>query len=181
MSLGKLTSTIIESAKNKAKEITNKYNQEIQELKKVTDEQIKQLTQENEAKISQQQTLLKTQLISNAELKAQQEILTTKWTIVDEIFKQAQEKFIESDSYLNALKDIIAKNADNNSEIIVSKNDFEKLQKSITNTKLTPSNNLTSGLIIKKGRLELNYSLDRIIKSLKSELIIELSKLLFTK
>ncbi len=181
MSIEKLTSTIIESAENKAKEITEKYNQEIQMLKNITNEQIKQLNQENDDMIAQQQTLTKTQLISNAELKAEQEILKAKWTIVDEIFEKAQDKFAASDTYYNALKEIIIKNLDNNSEIIVAKKDFDNLQKIIPNAKLSSNDNLNGGIIIRKGRIELNYSLDRIINTLKSELIIELSKLLFTK
>lgn len=179
MSIEKLTNTIIESAKNKAKEITAQYNQEIQKLKDATNAQIKQLIQEYDDKLAQQQTLIKNQLISNATLKAKQEILKTKWVIIDEIFDQAKEKFIASDTYPNALKDIVTRNADSNSELIVSKSDYTKLQKLLPNVKLTSSDNLTNGLIIKKGRVELNYSLDRIIKSLKSELVIELSKLLF--
>ncbi len=179
MSLDKLTNTIIESAEKKAQEIKDKYNQEIQKLKDITNEQIRQLTLENNDKIEQEQNLIKTQIISNAELSAQQAILKTKWAIIDEVFKKAKDKFIASDTYTNSLKDIISKNADNNSLIIVSKRDVDKLQKILPDIRLQISDNLSNGLIIKKGRVELNYSLDRIISSLKSELVIELSKLLF--
>jgi V/A-type H+-transporting ATPase subunit E len=179
MSLDKLTNTIIESAENKAQEIREKYNQEIQKIKATTEEQIKQLTQENNEKIEREQNLIRTQLISNAELNSQQSLLKTKWTLIDEVFKKAQDKFTASDAYLNSLKDIILKNSDNNSEIIIAKRDYDKLQKLLPNIKLTSSDNLLNGLIIKKGRIELNYSLDRIISSLKNELVIELSRMLF--
>lgn len=152
MSIEKLTSTIIESAENKAKEITEKYEQEIQKLIDSNDVQIKQLTQESNDKITQQQTLLETQLISNAELKAQQEILKAKWTIVDEIFKKAHDKFVTSDTYFNLLKEIANKNVGDNSEIIVAKKDLDKLQKHIPTVKFTSADNLNSGIIIKKYR-----------------------------
>ena len=181
MSLDKLTKTIIESAEKKAQEISEKYKQEIQKLRDETDEQIKKLTQENNERITQEQALIKTQAISNAELNAQQKILQTKWMIIDEVFQKAQDKFIASDAYINSLKDLIVKNADKTSEIIISKKDYDKLQKLLPNVKLTASDNLLNGLVIKKSRVELNYSLDRIISSLKSELVIELSKLLFIK
>lgn len=180
MSIEKLTATIIESAENKAKEITEKYNQEIQKLKDINDEKIKQLTQENNELITQQQALQQTQIISNAQLKAQHELLKTKWHIVDDIFQKAREKFIASDEYINTIKDIISKNSDNNAEIIVSKNDLDKLQKLLPNIKLTVNEKLTGGLIIRKGRVDLNYTLDKIIQSSKRDLIIELSKILFS-
>jgi len=181
MSIEKLTNTIIESAQKKVKGIQEKYEQEIQKIKADTDEQIKKLTQENNELITQQQALQQTQIISNAQLKAQHELLKTKWHIVDDIFQKAQEKFIASDEYINTIKDIISKNSDNNSEIIASKNDFDKLQKLLPNIKLTVNEKLTGGLIIRTGRVDLNSTLDKIIQSLKNDLIIDLSKILFDR
>ncbi|MCX7785873.1 MAG: V-type ATP synthase subunit E family protein [candidate division WOR-3 bacterium] len=181
MSIEKLTSTIIESAQQKAQAIKEKYEQEIAKLKKATDEQIIRLTQENNEKIARQESLLEMQLISNAQLTAQKEILQVKWAIIDQVFNQAIEKFVSSDKYYQILTEIIKKHADNDSEIIVASQDYPQLQKLMPNIKLIPNENFNRGIIIKKSRIELNYSLDRIVKSLKSDLIVELSKLLFTE
>lgn len=181
MSIEKLTQTIINTAQQKAREINEKYEQEIAKLKESTNAQIVKLTDEHHNKITQQKALLKTQAISNAQVDAQKEILQAKWTIIDQIFNLAIEKFISSDKYYQILNDIIKSHYDNDAEIIVASSDYNQIQKLMPNKKLIPDNNLSRGIIIKKSRIDLNYSLDRIIKSLKNELIVELSKLLFTK
>ncbi|MEO0091692.1 MAG: V-type ATP synthase subunit E [candidate division WOR-3 bacterium] len=181
MSIEKLTNTIIKSAQQKANEIKEKYEQEIVKLKQITDEQIIKLTQENNEKVARQQTLIEIQSISNAQVDAQKKILQAKWSIIDQIFSQAIEKFVSSDKYYQILNEIIKKHFADDIEIIVASQDYSQLQKFQPNLKLVPTNNLNHGIIIKKSHIELNYSLDRIVKSLKSELIIELSKLLFTK
>lgn len=181
MTIERLTNTIIESAQQKANEIRKKYEEEIVKLRQITDEQIIKLTQENNEKIARQQILIEMQLISNAQLDSQKEILQAKWLIIDQVFRQAIEKFVSSDKYYQILNEIIKKHLDNDTEIIVASKDYSQLQKLQPNVKLTPTDNFNYGIIIKKSRIELNYSLDRIVKSLKSELIVELSKLLFTK
>ncbi|MEO0083850.1 MAG: V-type ATP synthase subunit E family protein [candidate division WOR-3 bacterium] len=181
MSIEKLTSTVIETAKEKAKEIKEKYTQEIKKLQQSTEEQLTKLTQEHNERVTQQKQLLTTQLLSNAYLTAQKEILQAKWTIINEIFNKAVEKFINSNHYYQILNELIAQNADNNTEIVVNKKDYEEIKKHNANLKLTVDENLQNGIIIKKGRIELNYTIDKIVSTLKNELIIELSNLLFTK
>jgi vacuolar-type H+-ATPase subunit E/Vma4 len=179
MSIEKLTSTIIESAQQKAKEITDKYEQEIQKINNNANEEIAKLVQENDEYIARQKSLVQTRLISNAQLKAQQEILKIKWKIIDNVFTQAKQRFLASEDYLSFIKDIISTNNDSDSELFISKHDQEKFQKSFPGLKYTASDDLTGGLIIRKGRIELNFSIDKIFESLKNDLIIDLSKLLF--
>lgn len=179
MSLDKLTNTIIESAQHKAKEISDNYEKQIQKINNDTQKEINLLTQENVENINRQKSLIQTRLISNAQLKAQQEILKTKWNIIDEVFFTAKQSFITSENYLNFIKNIISENKDVNSELFIAKQDKDKIQKLLPGLKYSVDENLTGGVIIRKGRIEFNYSIDKIFESLKSDLIIDLSKLLF--
>lgn len=179
MSIEKLTNTIIESAQTKAKEIIEKYEQRIQEITDATQKEIEKLTQENNEQIANQTSLIQTRLISNAQLKAQQELLKTKWQIINSIFDKTKQIFLTSDKYLNFIKDTITQNRSDNSEIFIARNDQNKIQKMFNNLKFNIDDGLLGGVIIRKGRIELNYSIDKMFESLKSELIINLSKLLF--
>ncbi|MBS4016135.1 MAG: hypothetical protein KGZ86_06875 [Candidatus Latescibacteria bacterium] len=179
MSIEKLTSTIIESAQQKAKEITDKYEQEIRTINNTANQEIAKLVQENDEHITRQKSLVQTRLISNAQLKAQQAILKIKWQIIDDLLTKAKQKFLASENYLSFIKDIISKNKDNNSELIIAKSDQDKLHKLLPDLKYAIDENLSGGVIIRQGRIDQNFSIDRIFDSLKSELVIDISKLLF--
>jgi V/A-type H+-transporting ATPase subunit E len=179
MSIEKLTNTIIESAQIKAKEISHKYEQQIQKVNEVTQQEIQKLTHENDEEVANQKLLIQTRLISNAQLKSQQQLLVTKWEIIESIFDKVKQTFLASEKYINFIKDIIMQNSDTNTEFFIARNDFEKIQKLYPSQKFTIYEDITGGVIIRKGRIELNYSIDKIFESLKSDLVIDLSKLLF--
>ncbi len=181
MSIEKLTSTIIETAQKQAQEINNKYQAEIKKIEDSTQTEIQKLTQENEEFISRQKSLVQTRIISNAELTAKQQILQTKRQIIDNVFTKAKQRFLESENYGNFLKKIISQHCDDKTELFIAGRDKDRIQKLIPNLKYSISDSLFGGVIIRRGRIELNFSIDKIFESLKNDLIIDLSTLLFTK
>ncbi|MEO0075168.1 MAG: V-type ATP synthase subunit E family protein [candidate division WOR-3 bacterium] len=179
MAIERLTDTIIATAKQKAKEIEEKYNKQIQEIEEATKEEIERLIQENEAFIANEARLISNRLISNAQLKKNQVLLNAKWQVIDEIFKKAKQQYIESEQYLNFIKDSIAKYKDDNTIVYISPNDEHRIKNILPNLKYELDKNLSAGIIFRKGNIEFNYNLDKIVETIKNDIIVELSKLLF--
>lgn len=179
MTIERLTDTIIATAKQKAKEIEEKYNKHIQEIDEATKQEIERLIQENEAFIANEARLISNCLISNAQLKTNQELLNAKWQVINEIFKKAKNQYVESEQYLNFIKESIVKYKDDNTIVYISPNDEQRINKILPNLKYEVDKNLSAGIILRKGNIEFNYNLDKILETIKNDLIIELSKLLF--
>lgn len=123
--------------------------------------------------------------ISAAEMKAKKMILTKKQEILEDVIACAKNKLkdLTEIEYKVILLDMIRNaNVDSNSEVILSKKDYDAYHKDILGEKIKVSNEvreIEGGFVIKKGDIEYNYSFNSIIAVEKEEIERVAAQILF--
>ncbi|MCS7258444.1 MAG: V-type ATP synthase subunit E [candidate division WOR-3 bacterium] len=181
MAVEKLTAVIIESAKKKAEEIRLRTDEIISAKRKKIENEIQNRITEHDIQITQKIAQLKKQILADQELKNQQALLQAKWDIISEIFSEAYQQFINSHSYYQIIQDLIKKFVDSQSIVIVNEKDYAVLKPLFPNVQMKVSQTLTGGVIIEKGHITMNYSLDLIMSRLKKLYLADIGKILFSK
>jgi vacuolar-type H+-ATPase subunit E/Vma4 len=179
MGVEKLTSAIIESAQKKAQEIIAQGEEEIKKIEAYYNAEISKLITEYETHLKEKVAQLQKQILTDAKLRHQEEILKAQWQIIDESFNVAYGRFINSSDYYKILVNLIEKHADDKDSIIVASRDCPKLKLLVSHQNLVEDNSISAGIIIRKPHYQLNYTLPIIIERLKKELLSEIAHELF--
>ncbi len=181
--LEKITEHIINNAKKTADEIINEAMGKADEIRKITDEENKRLTLENNEKIKAKCDEIKQMAESADRQNERQEMLDTRNSVIKNIINESEEKIIsmEKAEYLDFLKTIL-KNSQTGEkgEILFSavdkkivNDDFIAECKKITNGVLEFSDEtapIEKGFIIRYGKTEQNCSIKGIIEDKYNEL-----------
>jgi V/A-type H+/Na+-transporting ATPase subunit E len=180
------SNTIIEKADQQKNEIINRSKKEA-EVKK--NEII------DKAKLEAQTR--KDRVISNAELQVRNNKLEAKQNVIDNVFENALVKLkkLSDDKFLNFVKtSILSSNIDGDEEIIVSNNYKSKftpqfvdeinasLKQKGKNSNIKLSNkerNIKEGFILDKKGIELNFTFEDLINSIKEDIESDVVKILF--
>ncbi|MEO0132131.1 MAG: V-type ATP synthase subunit E family protein [candidate division WOR-3 bacterium] len=181
MSFDKLKTAIIESARKKAEEIRIQTEEVTKERKKKVGEIINAQITEYEVLINKKVEQLKKQVLSEQTIKNQEKIIKAKWDILNEVFDEACQNFMNSPSYYQILNKLTAKFADSQSVILANERDRSVLQSAFPHIQIYVHQSITGGIIIKKERTELNYTLDLIVTKLKKTIVDNVAKILFSK
>ena len=162
---------IVKSAEEKAKQ---KYDLEI---KKAIAK--KQTLLENARR---ERELLSDRIKSSANLKARNEKLKAKQTVIDKVIDKLKEKLVnmnESD-YINYLNQNIDKNSIAGKELIVKKEFIDKVKQEFSAAKVKENEFVSSGFIIEENGIQENYTFEVKLDFMRDELEVEISKLLFS-
>lgn len=181
-----LTSKIIEDSKREAESIVNKAKKEAEEL---LNSKIR--TAENVKEDLLQKAVLeakskKDRIISGAELKARNEKLEAKQEVIDRVFKDTVAKLskMNEEDFINFLKyHISSLDLQGEEELLISK-DFKNIINSEVlkglNIKLSKEDrDIPSGFIIINNGIELNYTFEALVLSLREELEYQVASILF--
>jgi V/A-type H+-transporting ATPase subunit E len=195
--LEKLTNKIVEEAKIEADRI---YKEAEEEKIKLISSMEKKGNKEKELileKAKREAELRRERVISNAKLKIRNDKLESKQRVLDKVFERAVKELnlLDSKSKIEFVKRIISNiNIAGDEEIILSndiKEVFEKehLQEINENLKANgkkgelkvckEDRKLDGGFIISKKGIELNWSFQSIVESLREELEGEILSILF--
>nr|WP_314115043.1 V-type ATP synthase subunit E [uncultured Leptotrichia sp.] len=180
--LDNLTSKILNDAKEEADKIVKsaeeKANQKYDlEIKKVASK--KQTLLENARR---ERELLSDRIKSSANLKARNEKLQAKQTVINKVIDKLKEKLVnmnESD-YINYLNQNIDKNSIAGKELIVKKEFADKVKQEFSTAKVKENEFVTSGFIIEENGIQENYTFEVKLDFMRDELEVEISKLLFS-
>ena len=180
--LDNLTSKILTDAKSEADEIIKnaeeKANQKYDlEIKKVASK--KQTLLENARR---ERELLSDRIKSSANLKARNEKLKAKQTVINKVIDKLKAKLVnmnESD-YINYLNQNIDKSSIAGKELIVKKEFVEKVKKEFPTAKVKKNEFVTSGFVIEENGVQENYTFEVKLDFMRDELEVEISKLLFS-
>ena len=180
--LDNLTSKIITDAKSKAdgiiKDAEEKAKQKYDlEIKKAIAK--KQTLLENARRECE---LLSDRIKSSANLKARNEKLKAKQTIINKVIDKLKAKLVnmnESD-YINYLNQNIDKSSIAGKELIVKKEFVEKVKKEFPTAKVKKNEFVTSGFVIEENGVQENYTFEVKLDFMRDELEVEISKLLFS-
>ena len=148
-------------------------------------------------KINQEASLKKSKILTEANLEAKKTILLEKQKIMEDVFDKALESIekLNSKDYLNFIKKLILDNIERGDETIftgsldknkISKDFIEEINKELKakdkkgelrlSTSYLP---IKGGVVIGSGKIRKNISLEFLLKKIREELEIQISKDLF--
>jgi len=197
MTIKDIKEKIISDAKNEANKIIKEANSKAKEIKEKAEKESSEIKVEILNKINQEIVLKKGKIITEANLEAKKNILSTKQEIIDNTFNKALDKIIRLDNklYRKFIKKIILDNVEKGDEtIFISLSDKDKISKDFIQeinreleTKGKKGNlNLSSsylqikgGAVIGSNNIRKNSSLELIFKKVREDLGIEISQYLF--
>ena len=180
--LDNLTQKILEDAKNKAdiilEESTRKNEGIVNSRVKDANEKQKKIIE----KANTEASIMKDRVVSNAELKAIDELLKAKKHLIDRVFDISKERLINlsEEDYVKYLKSIIKDiNFKGTEVLIVPKNMIAKVKTLGLYPKVSDDETVDSGFLIKDNDLILNYSFSSLVDYLRDELESEIAQNLF--
>ncbi|MEO0088879.1 MAG: V-type ATP synthase subunit E family protein [candidate division WOR-3 bacterium] len=177
--LTKLKEKILKEAEEEKKRILQEAEEEVKNIEKKTEEEIKKLKKETEQFLEKHLEELKKRELAKLKKEESIKILTQKWKIIDDLFSNLREEIKRDKRYLEFLKEKIK--SEPASEIIVSNNDFSLLSSFLNplNIKITKSEEIKDGIIIKKEREEIKLDLESLFAEIKKRYLKEINRLLF--
>lgn len=184
MSTQKVTDKILADAKKEAKEILDNYKKEAAKIKKKYGEKIaaKRTQIETEAEVVKKTEILRT--VSQKRLELSRKTVSQKQKFIKDTIKQALNTLPEHEKYLDFLKALIKKSEEKEGELVIYKQDWKRygpdlekfMKKQKIDFKVSASDEIIGGVMVKKGKITYHGSLDLISELLSDELTIAVSK-----
>jgi vacuolar-type H+-ATPase subunit E/Vma4 len=115
---------------------------------------------------------------SRARLEQRNAVLAARWEVLDRAAKRAQEKFLADPGYADFIVGLVKKHAQDGSVAFLSEADSKSFGERL-GTKLGKPRPLAGGVMIRTGKVELNFSLGVALSELRDELARDLSQVLF--
>ncbi|SEF72297.1 V/A-type H+-transporting ATPase subunit E [Caloramator fervidus] len=192
-----LKERLLNDAKLKASAIEN---EALSKAKSILDEatnKAERIVEEFKEKAEREGKEKKERIISKAKMECRDMILKAKQEMIDNIFKLVVDKInnMDLESYRSLFKTLILNSVETgDEEIVLSQKDKDKFNQSFLyeinreliakgkagNLKLSSETlNLNSGFILRRNGLEINCTIESLIRNLRDELEVELAKLLF--
>jgi len=178
---------IIAQAEDKANNIIKKGKKEAENIKNIILHRSKQ-----------EASLKKSKILTEANLEAKKIILSEKQKIIEDVFNKASESILklEDKDYRNIVKKMILDNIETGDEtIFIDHSDRDKISESFIediNKELKSKGEkgelklstsylpIKGGVVIGSGKIRKNISLEFLLKKIREELEIQISKDLFS-
>lgn len=113
-----------------------------------------------------------------ARLQQRNAVLAARWLVLDQALDRARQKALSDKDYAEAVSGLVRRQARADSEVFLSESDVMSLASRLPGVKLAPAR-IAGGAIIRTGKMELNFSLEEMLKSAREELAADLSRALF--
>jgi len=197
MALKEIKEKIIAEAKEEADKIIEEANKKAQEIREKTEKEIENTRSKILNQSQQEISLKRGKIVTEANLEARKNILSTKQEMVDKAFNQALEKVTKLDleSYLNFIKKIILSNIERGNETTfvgavdkdrVTPSFIEEINEELRikgkrgELTLSPTYlEIKGGVIIGTDNIRKNSSLELMFRKAREELEVEISQYLF--
>lgn len=196
MAIEEIVEKIIGDAKKEAQKIKREARKEANKLLVEAEAEAEKLRREYLTQASQKAEAEKERILTQARLKSRNLLLAKKQELIEEAFQIAEERLLKlsPSQKLNFLKNLILKASENGDEEIVLSsvdrklvdasflkevNDGLKKKKKLGQVKLSSEARLLKGgVVLKKGSLEINASLENLLLGLRAEAEGEIIRLL---
>ncbi len=195
--LNNITSKIIKDAEEKRDEILNAAKTESDNIISKEVKKAKSLEVELIEKAKIEAKARENRVISNAKLRVRNNELKAKQDIIGKVFERAVERLnslstLEYKEYI--LKTLNSLDLDGTETIIINEKDkeiinnefIENLNKSLTSLgkkgeiSLDTNGKFSGGFILDRNGIQINNTFESLVKSLRSELELEVTKVLFS-
>jgi vacuolar-type H+-ATPase subunit E/Vma4 len=136
------------------------------------------LRAENKARIRSRLDAIMENARSQAELEAKKIILAAKWRLISQIAEQVKQQIVKSPDYGEILKRLAAKYAIQEATVHLSPADTRQFGLQLK-VKLGEPVPISGGMIVRRAREEIDFSLDSVLNQVLEEMITELATILF--
>ena len=180
--LDNLTQKILEDAKNKASEIVDEAEKKNRSL---VSHRVKEANERRDKiveKAAAEAQMLKSRVISSAELKVRDEKLTAKQEVMDKVFQMAKDKLsnLDNDDYLEFVKASLENTkTEGKPTLLVPKGKKDQLEELSTAVELVEDPSVQSGYILKDGEIVYNYTFEALVDEIREDLEGEIAQKLF--
>ncbi len=198
MATNDIVKKIISDAEEKAESILAEYKKEADELKEKRKRELEKEKEESLKKIELEAENHKKRLIQMANLEIRKDILNFKQKMVEEVFKKVFESILQTptDKYLEYIeKKIISAITTGDEKVIVGKKDKDRITIQFINEinkklkeKLREEGKLSvaeeeadfeAGFILKGEKIQINNSIENVLKDLKERVESDIVNKLF--
>ena len=197
MSLESIVSRVINDAKGKADEILKSNTEEVDRIVSRATSEAARVVEEGEKKAGIVAGEEKRKIMSMAALENRKRVLTEKQRVIDRAFQEAVKRLVEGDlnRYRSFLKkQFLGASPDGDEEILFSARDLDRLGKGFVdelNKSLESENKrreitlvdepagIIGGLILRKGRKEINCAVEALLGSMRDSIEGEVAGILF--
>jgi len=190
MALQDIVDKIINDAKEESEQIVNQGNSVYSQTLKEEKEKLDDYYEKKGSRLNQEIDNYRLRQQQVVDLEARKQLLQVKQEEISAFFDKAKEKLLQmsEDDYQNIMLKILEKSIEHdNSEILIGEHDQKRLNKTFIEkaqkkwTQLKLSNTIVPGaygFVINFGPVEINCTLDSLLKQEKEEIIISLNKMI---
>jgi len=190
---------IIEDALHEKEKIIKEANENIKKIRDNNQKELNSIKNNIMERCEQEAELKEKNIITEARLEANKEILSEKQAIIEEIFKEAENRIekLDNKKYANFMEKLILENVENgeetlyfgdnerkeiNQNFIKDINEKLKSQGKKGNLKISKkSMPIKGGIIIGTDEIRKNASLEVILEKIKEDIETKLNQFLFQK
>lgn len=180
--LDKLTSKILNDAKEKAKKIIE--NAEINAREKYEEDIKKYNNRKNILKENalRERELISERIKSSGSLKVRNEKLAARQIVIDKVINSLLNVLINmsEEEYINYIKNNIELTSLENKKIMVMEKYYNVVKKLFPQLKIDDKEFVSSGFILEEKGIQENYTFEVKLNFMRDELEVEISKMLFS-
>ncbi len=189
-----LTSKILKDAEERKSSILAKAEEEKNKIINKKRDEANRLKTSMIEKAKLESATRKERILSSAELKVRNEKLLSKGKVIDEVFNMSVENLCQmnENDFRNFVKSsILSLNIEGDENIILNVNGKKAINEAFVkeiNNELKDKGNLKlsqsegkfrGGFILEKNGIEINYTFEALVQSLREELEFEVANILF--
>lgn len=179
MEIERLTSKIIKEAEEEREKIKREYEERIKELKVEIEREKEALRKAERERIRKKIEKIRKKALGDKKIEGRNQLLSYQWVMIRNIFQEVKKTFrLRVGDYAEIIREIIGKFAQPGDTIVLSPEDFSIYQNEFPELKKESSQKLTAGVIIKKEREEIDFSLETTLEVIKEEIFLEFRKYL---
>ena len=197
MPLEKIIEKIEEEAREQAERILSEAKDREREIIASSQKKAETIKEGILKKAQEKEQKRKESILALAALEARKRVLEFKQSIVSQVYAQLLEDLVKltTEDYQTWLENILLKNAAGDEEIITASSEKGKITKDFIqriNKKLTAAGkkgnlilsdkkrDFRGGVVLHRGKLEINYSFENLLKNSRDITESEVVKILFT-
>lgn len=174
----KIKEKIFKEAEEEKRKILLETEKKIKTIEEETEKKLNELEKQTKESLAREIEELKKRELSKLKKEENFKILKAKWCIIEDLFNLLIKEIKNDPRYLKLIKEKIKK--ENAQEIIVSSEDFPLFYSSdFTDKKIITNDKIKGGILMKKEKEEIDFTLESLLKELKKNYLKEINKLLF--
>src|SRR6056297_153035 len=199
MPIKNIKDKIIEDALHEKEKIIKEANENIKKIRNNNQEKLNSIENNILEQYEQEAELKEKNIITEARLEANKEILFEKQAIIEEIFKEAENRIekLDNKKYANFMEKLILENVENGDETLyIGSNERKEINQNFINDindklkskgkkgslKLSKkSMPIKGGIIIGTNEIRKNASIEVILEKIKEDIETKLNQFLFQK